>query len=617
MGPRCPFLSRPLVRTLLLVILVGLLYWNALDGDFVFDDHDLILRSSRVQGRIPLTKLRPFFLLPNGRPLYRPLRTLSYRLDHALFGLNPWGFHAANLFYHAVNACLVYVLAGRLLGRPRAAMMAALLFAAHPVQTEAVAYISGRRDLLSALFVFLGVLAFLGRRNQGHRRGVVAIMICFLMGLLSKEMAITLPLILLAYDAVHQVMLPRGAKGLQTLVALIRALPGCVARDRRLYLPLLALMGVFSVIALFIAPGTGEYEYYGDTLVAMVFTRARIIAHYLKLLVFPLTLNADYSFDAFPISPSSLDPAGLLAVALIAAIVLFLVRLLPADPMAAFGGAWFFLTLLPVLHLIPHHEVVAEHYLYLPSFGLFLIAGHFGDRLLERQRAAKALYVAYAAIFLMLCVRTIVRNEDWRDSLTLWRKTVQTAPRSARAHANLAMTYLEREQLDLARRELEDAVRIAPGDGRYLGGLGSLYLKMGRLEAAEEVLDQALRTSAARTPLHLTLGVVYLRQQRLVEAESQFREVARRTHRPEPFLRLAQIAVELGQFDHAERELRAALHRMARVPAREALTSREEWREVCDALRRQSGRGEAQRLLSQIEATHPCPRSQPRVPPIL
>jgi Flp pilus assembly protein TadD len=602
--------KRPIPTILLLALVVGLLYWNALDGEFVFDDQNLILESGQVQGGVPLTKPYQILFSPAGGVAYRPLRNLSYRLDYALFGLNPKGYHAMNLVYHVLNTSLAFAVARRLSGRYRTALITALLYAVHPIQTEAVAYISGRRDLLSTLFVFLGVLAFLRRRDRGNRGGLGLIATAFVLGLLAKEMAITLPLLLLAYDTIHQVALPPGTPVLPMAAALLRTLPGCFAKDRRLYLPFLILSGVFSVFAVFFSGATGASRRYVGDLDLTLLTSARAIAHYLKLLLFPATLNADYSFDAFPVSRSFFDPAALLAILSVAAILIGLIALLQAEPIAAFGGAWFFLALLPVSQIIPHHELMAEHYLYLPSFGFFLAAAHFADRLLDVKRGATALYGIYACIVLLLSARTVARNPDWHDPLTLWQKTVQTAPRSARVRNNLGVTLLKRGQLEAAERELEEAVRITPNDARRRENLGRLYLRMGRLEAAEAQIEETIRMLPGQPSAHLALGVIYLRQERLKDAEWEFREAARlrpqqaKLPLPEPFLRLAQIGVARQQFDQARQVLRIAVQQKQRGPTGYD-SSDEAWRELREALLQQPHNPEAQRLLQEMDQAGP------------
>jgi tetratricopeptide (TPR) repeat protein len=136
--------------------------------------------------------------------------------------------------------------------------------------------------------------------------------------------------------------------------------------------------------------------------------------------------------------------------------------MLKSRPLAVFGGIWFFVALLPVSQIIPHHEMVAERFLYVPSVGFFLMASALARPLTDRPRFATALYATGLVTLLFLSLRTVWRNADWRDELTLWSKTVQAAPQAARARNNLGAAYLRRGELTRAEEELNAAVRITP-----------------------------------------------------------------------------------------------------------------------------------------------------------
>ncbi|MFI5403991.1 MAG: glycosyltransferase family 39 protein, partial [Planctomycetota bacterium] len=186
---------------LLFLALAFALYANAIGNGFVFDD-DLIvssranLRSLEGVGRIV-------------QDAYRPVRHVTYAIDYALFGRHAWGFHLSNVLYHALASFLVFRLVRRLRSEP-AAWAAALLFAVHPVQTEAVAYVSGRRDLLVTIFFLLGFLSYLNYRDTGRWRHVAALVAFLALGAGSKESAATLPAVLLLHDLIVRPPSRRG-----------------------------------------------------------------------------------------------------------------------------------------------------------------------------------------------------------------------------------------------------------------------------------------------------------------------------------------------------------------------------------------------------------------------
>src|SRR5574341_831417 len=307
-----------------------------------------------------------------GRPPARFVRTDSYTLDYLVSGLQPWGYHLFNLLYHLATTLLVYALARRLLAGSPAALLVALLFAVHPVHTEAVTYISGRRDLLSTLLTLAGVLTYLRYREAPTRGRALGLGALYGLALFAKEMAITLPLLCLAYEAVQ----PAPGPGLR---GALRALgQGTLAGLRRfpvLYGSLFALAGGFAFYLVVIAKATAKVGWWGGHVLFNFLTVARIWVHHLQLLVFPKTLLVDYSYNAFPVTNTLGDWRGWGAVLLLGLLALGLLRLLAVSRIAAFGGLWFALALLPVSHIIPHHELMAEHHLYLPSVGLFLLVG--------------------------------------------------------------------------------------------------------------------------------------------------------------------------------------------------------------------------------------------------
>ncbi len=537
---------------LLLSVIVGVVYLNTLGNGFVFDDAHLIGLDRAVSD--------PWRLFPKvARGTwwlgYRPLRTASYALDYALFGRDPLGFHLSNLIYHTLSGLFAYLIAARLLRQHLPALFVAILFLVHPVQTDSITYLSGRRDVLFGLFYLLGFFAFLRYRDTRLRRHLGLAVLAYLLSLSAKEMAVTLPLVCLTYDLMWTDRAPGSRPSVW--IGLWERLKAVWRRDPLLYLA----MGVFALLYVlhfgFLFKPTYRGGYYGDSFALTMLTVARILAHYLKLLVFPRTLNADYSYNAFPITPSLTHWPSLAAVLLLALLVVLLLRLAPTHRPASFGGFWFFLTLLPVTHIIPHHELMAEHYLYIPSFGVFLAAGYAVEETLARNWvSSRTLYPVLTLVVLLLSLRTMVRNRDWKDDITLWRKTVETAPMAARARANLGKAFLRRDLDNLGRQELEAAIRIKPDIASYHDDLGLAYLRLGRLAEAERELKEALRLNRTLVSANINLAFTYMAQRRKPEAVAPLLEALKL--RPGDQTAMAQLALlymELGRLNEAEQQL--------------------------------------------------------------
>ena len=514
-----PFWLRPPPVVLLLAVLTTLVYLNSLQNEFVFDDIGLVVKNSGIRDLRNLPKILGAY----GHLAYRPLRTASYAIDYFFFGLNPAGFRAINIALHVLNGTLVFFLFRALLRSPRPALLAAIVFAIHPIQTESVAYISGRRDLLFGLFYLLGFAAYVHYRETDRVRYLLLAGFAYLLSLLSKEMAISLPLLCLCYDVVRSIPAAEGKSPLSPLQAVAEGVRTAVRRHTLLYA--VGTAGLLFLVWYYVyrINPSQQRTMYGGGLGPTLMTSARIVVHYLKLLIFPVTLSADYSYNAFPVSRSLDDPRTLFALAILGAVAWGLLRLLPSARWAAFGGLWFFVTLLPVSQIIPHHEMMAEHYLYLPSAGVFLTAGVLLDRWLARGRRQVAIASAFILVVVLLSARTVVRNLDWRDSQTLWTKTIQTAPGSARAHINVGELALRQGRSLQAFREFQEAIRIQPDDAINRDNLGVVLLRHGLLEEAEQQFREAIRILPWYPNPHVNLGLVHLHRGELDEAEQEFR----------------------------------------------------------------------------------------------
>ena len=521
-----PLWQRPASVVVLLGALTFLVYANSLPNEFVFDDGPLIVNYPKIRSISNI----PRILGARGRPAYRPLRTVTLAVDYFLFGPNPVGFRAVNITFHALNAALVFFLFRALLKNPRPALLAAILFAVHPIQTESVAYISGRRDLLFALFYLLGFASYVRYRETDRNRYLFLAGFAYLLSLLSKEMAITLPILCIAYDVVRSIPSAEADKALPPWQAAAEGIRTAIRRHKVLYAVGATCLLLILWYYVYYANPSRQRTMYGGGLGPTLLTGSRIVVHYIKLLIFPITLNADYSYNAFPISSSLADARVIVALMILAGAWWGIYRLLAYDRWAAFGGLWFFITLLPVSQIIPHHEMMAEHYLYLPSAGLFLTAGLLLERSLTQDRRRVAIVAGFALVVASLGVRTVVRNRDWRDSETIWTKTIRTAPGSARAHNNVGEIALRKGRFREAYREFREAIRIEPDNSVNRDNFGVVLLRHGLFDEAEREFSEALRIRPSFVKPQVNLGLVHLNRGQLDEAEREFRKALEFTH---------------------------------------------------------------------------------------
>ncbi len=500
-----PAPGRTSAGVVVLVVIVAATFANAIDNAFVFDDQVLIVDDPAVQ--MPLSA--GFEGLH-----FRPLRTFSYRLDHAIGGLDPRVFHLTNVAYHAITVLLVAALLVRLDVSAGAAVLGALVFAVHPVQADAVTYVSGRRDVLCGLFYVVGVLAYLRYRRGGGAVALGLAFVAYVLAILAKEMAVTMPMVCLLADR----WLGRRGLASRAVVRVGRREVGIVAG--------LVLVGVVALAATYgghVVRMAAERPWHGGSFGANLATIARVWAKYVQLVVWPGTLSADYSYDAFPVSLGLLDPRALASALVLGALAAVGWASWRRGALLGLGLAWIAVALLPVSHLIPFRELLAEHYLYVPMMGVALGVAGVADGALRRWPAHRPwTAVAGCVLVAALMARTVVRNRDWQDRLTLWAATVEVVPRCARAHFNLGQAYFERSRLAEAERAWLAAAALQPDDRATRRALATLDRRLGRYDLASAKVEALLAADPEDVETLLLAGALAFDRGRLGRAREYF-----------------------------------------------------------------------------------------------
>jgi protein O-mannosyl-transferase len=329
--------------------------------------------------------------------------------------------------------------------------------------------------------------------------------IFFLLALGSKEMGVTLPAVCLMYDFTRAFAQRKTTQ--PALSRVEQAAVEAVQRSWKIYLPLAVAAGIFFFSKIIYYYPSLKNTYYGGSAVSNFATVVRIIGYYIKLVFFPVVLHADYSYNAFPLSQSFLEwrvlGAGLVVGLALWAILWSIKR----KEWVFFGGMWFFITLLPVSQIFPHHELMAEHYLYVPLAGAMIMVSPLLVYVLEKkQKAALVLLVMIAVLF---GVRTVERNRDWRDGMTLWSGVVAAAPESARGHDNLGVQYFKLREFRTALKHCQEAVRLRPRMALFHNNLGMVYGALGDINNAEKEFVTALTYNPRLAKTYNNLGKIF------------------------------------------------------------------------------------------------------------
>jgi len=511
----------------LLVFVCIVVYLNSLSNGFVFDDYAVIIENKYL--KLPGINFASFlnhsyFNIAGGEASYRPLATLSYYLIYAIAGLNPFFYHLLSVILHIVNVVLVYLLFNLILKHRFTALIAGLLFACHPALTEAVDCISYNEDLLAAVFFLLAFLYYLKSSTNGLISNIISYglsLFFFLLGLLSKEMAITLPAIILLYDVSLKNGVDKKSFSLQLILKNIKV-------RGLFYGGYLAVSLLYLSIRFFVLyhPQESIKPFYGNLFERIIFLPAHIFS-FIKLAFFPVNLTADYVFSYPHHFFAASNLIGFLFVAGLAVGSVFIFKYSRG---IFFGIWWFFITLFPVYNIIPIYNPFAERFLYIPLIGYCLLVAMAFNTLMNKRLSetvpVKVLSsVAIIALLSFYAMITIARNLDWKDSLTLWSKTVITSPDSSIAHGSLGRAYQDLGRLEEAIREYKKAIEIFPNNYKAYYNLGVLYDGQGALKEAVANYKRTIAINPAFIDAQFNLGNIYHNQGLLEEAIQRYRKV--------------------------------------------------------------------------------------------
>jgi len=524
---REPRASQDPIAFLILILLAALPYLNSLANSFVYDDRPQILEnpyvhSFRYLGRIFGSTVWSFEGAQGVSNYYRPLMTVAYLVCYRTFGRLPYGFHLLNVILHIAIVLLLIAVTERLFKDRLLSLIAAGLFALHPIHTESVAWIAGITYLELSLFFLMTFLLYLRLADSapGTARAwpaYILMLIAYLLGLLSKEQALVFPALALVYEHFYR----PGRETTSFRLKWRRYLPLCLTVAAYLVFRRLAL-GSF-------APSVSR-----PTLPwSSVFLNAiALIGSYLGKLVWPVHLTAFYVFHEVH---SLRDPrflAGLVGLILCAGLFVWLWS--HAHPVS-FAFIWMGATLAPVLNArwMPA-QVFAERYLYLPSIGFcWLVA--WAATMLWRKAARpspsagglllqRAVALSLAVLACFYAVATVRRNRDWRTDEVLYRRTLESQPDAQLIRTNLGVVYSDRGDWPAAEREWTLALGPGKPYAPTLNNLGLLRKNQKRYTEAADLFGQAIALRPKYVDPYKNLAEMYVEMGRLDDADGKFQQ---------------------------------------------------------------------------------------------
>lgn len=492
---------------LLIIVVVAAIYAPTLGNGFVWDDTALVLRDPLIRSWRLIPEGFNHFLFADATPsdFYRPLQRVTYTLEYVAVGFRPMLYHLSSIISHAAAVVALFIFAHELLlsygvddrKRRLIALLATLVWAIHPVQIPAVAYVSGRADPLAALFGFTGLyLVIRSARATGASRWrfFIGSGLAFLLSAFCKEAGLIFPVLALMLFAV-----------------------------RKAWIDMWKTVAVAAFIAaIYFSLRLGAEHYHPPAMSAPApplvrpIIAARAVAEYAGLMLFPLNLHADRDVETHPSgwNDASLRGAAwrelqtLLGIVLIAALLYWTWRARKRNPAAFALLLIALISYLPISGIVALNATVAEHWLYLPSAFLFLAAAVE----LGSLRCARSTVTVAAGVFtlwlLFLGARTFVRTFDWKDQRTFFARTIAQGGDSVRMLVNLGSLEASEGRLQEAALHLRAALQKTPDQPLAVINLAAVLLQQNDLKLARQLLERATQMPLVNAQAHELLAVL-------------------------------------------------------------------------------------------------------------
>ncbi|MAT15517.1 MAG: hypothetical protein CMJ46_09650 [Planctomyces sp.] len=605
-SPPPPFDLSRLLYPLLIMTGVLIVYSQTASFDFVNYDDDLYIGGNEhVRDGLTLETIQYAFTSTEIAN-WHPLTWLSLAFDVSLFGESePGSMHTMSMLYHLVNSLLLFGLLNYVTRSPFRCFLIAFLFAVHPLHAESVAWISSRKDLLSTLFALLAIWAYFVYAQQPNRKWYGIVMGCFVLSLLSKQMFVTLPFLLLLLDiwplqrwALFSSATPEEKTAQITPVPFSRLVLEKV--------PLLALSILFSVI-IFLAQQQAGAVQSVDRFPLSIRLQNAVLSYglYLRRTFWPDDLTVIYPHPGDSINSTHV----LISLGVLIAITLLAVIRLRKQPALPVGWFWFLGTLVPVIGIVQLGlEALADRYMYFPQIGLFIaLAWLIPAQLLSRKGVALASIAIALGYCVWMTVAGYAQVATWKDSETLMRqalaftennwkahdilsrylaenngdmqdvighleKSLELNPNQADSWARYAVINMSEGKMEAALEQLERAEKLEPDNFNVLNNFGNYYLRQNDLDKAIEYYHRAIEADSEWGLLYSNLAAALDKQGKQREAFNAIEQaLARKDNLAPPYLADAYnlrgvLFMKANRFDEGLKDFEAAIEVMPDHP---------------------------------------------------
>ena len=544
------------VAEVLVCAITFVAYLSTLSFGFVYDDKpviqdNVVIRSWSLVARYLAHKIPADLALPASGTFFRPVTLLWLRLNYAVFGPNPTGWHFAMLMGHVLMTYLVFLAVEKLTDNRETAAIAGILFGLHPVHVENVAWLCSVSDLLVSIFLLLSFFAFLNYRD-GRKLWLAASVSLFGLALLSKETAAVFPFVILGFAMMFAH--PRTTVNSQRVRAAMK--------DGLVSVPYFMLLVIYLSARKMMLSG-GAQPLAAVSWKTMLLTTPSILWFDLKHLLLPISSSEFYSLD-YATAPGLAIfwlPA-FLVIAVIVAAGYCISRL--RDPrLGVFALGFAVVTILPALYLrgIAAGNFVHDRFLYLPSVGIVILIALALERMADSKTQKRTVAVEWAVVTIIgaaALVGTLVHQVQWTSNFTLYQNAMKYAPQNPIVQVNLANEYASQGLYDRALPMYLTAVERDPRSWLSNYSLGYGYYRTGRLAEAGDYLSRAIRINDRDPDQFIYLALVQMKQGVLTEATQNAESaIERAPQAPGYHLVLGKILEASGNREQAIAEYKA------------------------------------------------------------
>ena len=478
----------------LIIVLGFIVYGNSLNGKFIWDDEALVENNIYIRNWSNIEKI---FTKDIGAGageefgFYRPLQMLTYMVDYSFWNLNVKGYHLTNVLLHILSALAIFWLINLFYDDWLCSLLTSLFFVVHPIHTEAVTYISGRADSLAALFILLSFIFYIKYLHTKKVFFYILVFLSYTLALLSRENSLILPLVLLLY---HYSFKQR-----------LRA---------KQFVPILTLALIYIIVRFTLLSFLSSDITYSTTLFQRLPGFFVAITGYLRLMILPFNLHMEYGKKLFNLT----HPQAILGILILISLFIYIVGQRKTKGLIFFSLSWFLITLLPSSNLYPINAYMAEHWLYLPSIGFFLILAK-SLSFLHKNKRFKILGIAITLFLLIFysCL-TIKQNDYWQEPITFYKKTLKYAPDSSKTYNNLGVIYDDIGKKKEAIASYKKAIQTNSNYSDAYYNLGNTYSTLNKTEEAIAVYTKAIQLNPDLAEAYNSLAYIYYNNGEKIEA---------------------------------------------------------------------------------------------------